>query len=61
MMFFMKRRGKNLALLTASGPVALGPPQLPPSPPPSHPLGAFCFPNYSLQRGGLPFETCGGG
>lgn len=58
MMFSMKHRGKNLS---ASGLVTLNPPQLAPPSLASHPLWAFCFPNYSLQRGGLPFETCGGG
>lgn len=59
--FLWSAGAKTSALLAASGLVALGPPQPPLPPPPSHPLGAFCFLNYSLQRGGLRFETCGGG
>ena len=59
--FLWSAGAKTSALLAASGLVALGPPQRSLPPPPSHPLWALCFLNYSLQRGGLRFETCGGG
>lgn len=59
--FLWSTGAKTSALLSASGLVTLNPPQLAPPFLLSHPLWAFCFPNYSLQRGGLPFETCGGG
>lgn len=58
--FYEVQGQKPNALPAASGLVASGPPQPPPTLP-STPRGAFCFPNYSSQRGGLRFETCGGG
>lgn len=62
MMFSMKRRGKNLSSPRCIWPSCIRPSTASPSPPPPfYPLGAFCFLNYSLQRGGLCFETCGGG
>lgn len=62
MMFSMKCRGKNLSFPHCIWPSCIRPSKS--APLLLHPLttsGPFCFPNYSLQRGGLRFETCGGG
>lgn len=65
MMFSMKHKGqKPRHSFSASGLVQrYRPSTLVWEQPPAHrgPLRLFCFHNYSLQRGGLPFETCGGG